>query len=145
MKHVDMRVRSRTRKTHQRPAGVRRRMAPLSDPLDLRRHRVGLAPERNNFRRVFERQQRGHEPFDVAPDTGRGRGEGPTVDSDSQLISICRRRTGRLVRVQISRMRVSTLPLMARLLRITSSTPYCRIVASRLSIEPRTGTPTIQR
>lgn len=132
-------------KPDERPSGVGRRVCPLLYALEVGRRRVGLPAENDDVRCIREGQERRHQTFDVAPDARCGRGKGATIDADSQLISMCNRRTGRLVRVQISRMRVSTLPLIARLLRITSSTPYWRIVVSRLSIEPRTGTPTIQR
>ena len=145
MEHVDVCLRRGSRKADQCPAGIRRRVCTLGDAFELQRDGIGSAAERNELWRILQRKQRRHEPFDVAADARCGRAERPAVNPDSQLISICRRRTGRFARVHTSRMRASTLPLMARLLRITSSTPYCCIVCSRLSIVPRTGTPTIHR
>ena len=37
-----------------------------------RRHRVRLSAERHELKRVLERQQGRHKPFDVAPEPGAG-------------------------------------------------------------------------
>ena len=60
-------------------------------------------------------------------------------------MSICRRRTGRSRRAQMSRIRSSMSPLIEGLLSTTSSAAQRRIVLSNWSSVPRTWTPMIHR
>ena len=84
-------------------------------------------PESDDVERLAEREKCRDEAPDVTPDAGGRRVERASVDADAQqvyLISIWRRRTGRFSASQVCRMRPSTLPLIAALLRMTSSMAY---------------------
>jgi hypothetical protein len=57
---------------------------PFCHVLEVHGRGAGLSAKHDDLGSVFERKQGGHQPFNVAPNARRGRGERASIDTDAQ-------------------------------------------------------------